>query len=274
MYFKSEFPPELGIVVLCPSQLVQMAVQQYLSEKLVLEAQLMNVSQDGENPLISNNNEGGTQLDVSDGVDSSESVDGVLSVNSGDNGEENPATEDGNEIPVTSSVVEGEEEGEQEGVGSKEGPAGTAEQATSEDLPPYFSEVHVTSLCMWSDFHHAHHQLSAVGALGCQAYLSLCRGDQVQDHITVAIIVEKLRYRVAQLSLKSATLSVDFSSVMAHLRSLPSDSSWILDSFPTTLEQARVSLHHHMHVYPSMLSVCLSVHVSAPERQSDWRVYC
>ena len=141
---KSNFSLELGIVVLCPSQLVQMAVQQYLSEKLVLEAQLMNVSQDGENPLISSNNEGDARLDVSDEANSIGSLDGAVSVNSEDNEGENPVTAEDNEVPLTSSVVEGGEgeEGEQDGAGKTEEQAATTEQSASEDLPPYFSEVY------------------------------------------------------------------------------------------------------------------------------------
>ena len=144
--FECNFPLELGIVVLCPSQLVQMAVQQYLSEKLVLEAQLMNVSQDGENPLISSNNEGDTQLDVSDEANSGGSLDGAVSV---DSEGENPATEEDNRVPRTSSVVEGGE-GEEDTTENKEGQAVTTEQPTSEDLPPYLSEVYTCNTLLQS----------------------------------------------------------------------------------------------------------------------------
>ena len=125
-----------------------MAVQQYLSEKVVLEAQLMNVSQDGENPLISSNNEGDARLDVSDEANSIGSLDGAVSVNSEDNEGENPVTEEDNEVPLTSSVVEGEEgeKGEQDGAGKNEEQVVTTEQSAPEDLPPYFSEVHATLL--------------------------------------------------------------------------------------------------------------------------------
>ena len=73
-----------------------------------------------------------------------------------------------------------------------------------------------------------------MGGLGCKAYLSMSRGDQVQDYITVAIIVETLRW----LGLvRERTL--DHWSSLSH-RNLPQDCSWVLDNFPTTLEQAKV----------------------------------
>ena len=195
---------ELGIVVLSPSQLVEQAVQQYLSEKPVLEAQLLSISLDEDNPLVGSTNDGGNE------AEGSEMIDDVFVDNGGSGGandEENPAIntegtaepENGG-IPVTASGDKGggEEEEEEEEEGGEEGggKGTTTEEASPDhDLPPYFSEV------QRHHFELDHHnftyilslQLSAVGALGCQAYLSLCRGDQVNDQTTVAIIVEKLR---------------------------------------------------------------------------------
>ena len=124
---------ELGIVVLCPSQLVERAVQQYLSEKTTLEAQLMT-SHDEETPVISSGDDQlGEKAEGSGLVEEGDS-------NNGDIDGESPAIEEGDEgaegdkSPQTAAEAEEEEEKEEE---SEE----QEEQTSSEDLPPYFSEV-------------------------------------------------------------------------------------------------------------------------------------
>ena len=192
MYVALMLFPELDIVVLDPSGLVQMAVQQYLSERTVLEAQLaVNASHDGETPLVSSAD---NQLNESSKVIISEADDG-----GGDGDGENPAVEMDNEEPgnveVSTSRVENLEH-EESGVscGVKEDTS-NEQQPSLEDLPPYFSEVYKSINSGYSNgaFCDISMQLSVVGGLGWRAYQTLCRGDQVPDHITVAIIVETLR---------------------------------------------------------------------------------
>ena len=133
---------ELGIVVLDPSGLVQMAVQQYLSEKIVLEAQLaVNVSHDGETPLVSSAD---NQLNESSKVIISEADDG-----GGDGDGDNPAVEMDNEEPgnveVSTSRVEDlehEESGVSCGVADQKEDTSNEQQPCLKDLPPYFSEVY------------------------------------------------------------------------------------------------------------------------------------
>jgi adenylate kinase family enzyme len=181
---------QLGIVVLCPSQLVERAVQQYLTEKTSLEAQL-TTSQDEETPVISGRDD---QLEgEGSGLSEEDS-------NSGDVDGESPVVGEGNEEleyqqTAVETAVEGEEEEKEEGEGEEK--EGTSQQISSQELPLYFSE------------------LSVMGSLGCRAFLSLSRGDQISDQVTVDIIVESLR-------------------------DLPEQSSWILDNYPTTLEQAKM----------------------------------
>ena len=139
---------ELGIVVLSPSQLVEQAVQQYLSEKPVLEAQLLSTSHDEDNPLINSTNEGD---DGGNEAEGSGMIDDVFVDNAGSGAnEENPAInaegaaepENGG-IPVTTSGEEGggEEEEEEEGEGGDGKEMTTEESSPDDDLPPYFSEV-------------------------------------------------------------------------------------------------------------------------------------
>ena len=125
---------ELGIVVLCPSQLVERAVQQYLTEKTSLEAQLMT-SLDEETPVISGRDD---QLEGEGSGLSEEDI------NSGDIDGGSPVVGEGNEEleyqQTAAAVVEGEE-GEKEEREEGEEKEGTPEQIGSQELPPYFSEV-------------------------------------------------------------------------------------------------------------------------------------
>ena len=119
---------ELGIVVLCPSQLVERAVQQYLTEKASLEAQLMT-SLDEETPVISGRDD---QLEGEGSGLSEEDI------NSGDIDGGSPVVGGGNEkLEYQQTVVEEEKEEREEG----EEKEGTPEQTGSQELPPYFSEV-------------------------------------------------------------------------------------------------------------------------------------
>ena len=137
----------MGITVLSPSHLVQQVVQQYLSERQALEAQMISSSQEGENPLISSNTEGDIALD--NGGEGSEKAD-----EAGINPVGNGAANDG-ENPLVKEGTEGAEDGEvtattsgmnNDGAGGNahEGKKGEQEGAESitEDLPPYFSEVY------------------------------------------------------------------------------------------------------------------------------------
>lgn len=118
-------------MVLCPSQLVDRAVQQYLSEKATLEAQLMT-SHDEETPVVSSGDdqlgekaEGGGL--VEEGDNNNGDIDGESpAIEEGDEGAE------GNKSPQTAAEAEEEEEKEGENEEKEE---------RSEDLPPYFSEV-------------------------------------------------------------------------------------------------------------------------------------
>ena len=183
---------------------MQGAVQQYLGEKSVLEAQLaLNTSRDEETPLVSSNNEGDDQIDK---AESGGSMNGSIN---GESTGETPAIEpdnEGSEIDTSEKVEEGEEgeEGDRGSDGGK-GNEATREPQTTEEPPPYFSEVWILYstcvyiiLCVTPLYLPCNVsldvQLSVVGALGCRAHLSLCRGEQVQDHITVGIIEETLRY--------------------------------------------------------------------------------
>lgn len=179
---------ELGIVVLDPSELVKMAVQKYLSEKTLLEAQQMvNITQDEETPLINS-------LDNEKEV-SNESINDAVS-NHGDNDEEIPAVEMGNEgseCDEVPSKVEDIEEEESDVDGVKKNVS--TEQPDSEDLPSYFTEVYtITNQILLPADVTMILQLSVMGGLGCKAYQFLCRGEQVNDNITVAIIIETIRY--------------------------------------------------------------------------------
>ena len=108
-------------MVLCPSQLVERADLQYLSEKSVFEDQLaLSASQERENPLVNNN----------DGPDDSVEGSGLLN-NEGSNCEEAPVIETENEGGETTSKNGEGENKEQE----------TEEQQSTEELPSYFSEV-------------------------------------------------------------------------------------------------------------------------------------
>ena len=167
-------PTELGIVVLCPSQLVERAVQQYMSEKNALEAALIS-SQDEETPVIS-----GRDNDMEEKEESSELTKGDI-----DNEGESPVIEEENQ-----DKAENEEEKEDDGESGED----TTEQVISQQLPPYFSEVSVVLHQYTSDGYCCIEQLSVMGALGCRAFLSLSRGDQISDQITVDIIAESLRY--------------------------------------------------------------------------------
>ena len=106
-----------------------MAVQKYLSEKTILEAPA-NITQDEETPLINS-------LDNEKEV-SNESINDAVS-NHGDNDEEIPAVEMGNEgsecgeVPSKVEDIESDVDGVKKNV--------STEQPDSEDLPSYFTEV-------------------------------------------------------------------------------------------------------------------------------------
>jgi hypothetical protein len=149
-----------------------MAVQQYLTEKTALEAQLINSQNEG-NPVVSDEDD---QLEEKTGGSGLiEEASSNLDKN-GDSSGQAPAIEEGNEgHEAQQTPAEAEGGGEEEDRVNDER-EGTTEQPNPEDLPQYFSE------------------LSVVGGLGCKAHLSLSRGEPVGDHTTVAIIVETLRY--------------------------------------------------------------------------------
>ena len=140
----------MGITVLSPGHLVQQVVQQYLSERQALEAQMISSSQEGENPLISSNTEGDIALD--NGGEGSEKA-GISPVGNGAaNDGENPLVKEGTEGAEDGDVTATTSGMNNDGAGGNahEGKKGEQEGAESitEDLPPYFSEVRVYDLLL------------------------------------------------------------------------------------------------------------------------------
>ena len=116
--------------MLCPSQLVERAVHQYISEKTTIEAQLTSPQDEEETPVVSG---GGDQLEEKAGssVELDEGESGAI------NGDD-PVVEEGNEEaevdespqqPTGSPAEEMDEEKISE------------ESQDTDGLPTYFSEV-------------------------------------------------------------------------------------------------------------------------------------
>ena len=112
-------------MVLCPSQLVERAVQQYISEKTTIEAQLASPQDEEETPVISG---GGDQLEEKGGssveLDEGDGDDPVV-----DEGNEEAEVDESPQQPTESPAEEMDEEKISE------------ESQDTDGLPTYFSEV-------------------------------------------------------------------------------------------------------------------------------------
>ena len=185
----------MDIFVLSPPRLVSQAVEQFLSEKHILEAQT-SPREEGEveeDPLVGSGNDLVEETGASNEDASPMAVQGEKSGGEQESGE---GGEGGKEEGKEEEAVE-EDGSMDEGSGQKV----SEEQSSNEQLPPYFSEVrdtacphtqaavqHDGAMCC-----HSLPQLSPTAALGYYAHLSLSNGEQVEDSITVKIIVEELK---------------------------------------------------------------------------------
>ena len=132
-------------MVLCPSQLVERAVQQYLSERAALEAKL-TASQDDDAPAISSRDDQlqGSSGATEEGENSSGAINGDTPAIEEGNGELVESPQPPRETSAGTEAAENEEEEDEREIEP------TPEWPDSVNLPQYFSEVytHHTKLTM------------------------------------------------------------------------------------------------------------------------------